>query len=81
MNIGPSAHCSPHPTVENAEAGFRGRAQIGDTVYYSCKKGYELVSGDGDLKCAYANDYSTRWIGSKISCAQGNDFWSALFSK
>ena len=77
--IAPSEYCSPPPTIENAHAGYTNKVPIGDSVLYSCKEGYQRMSGDVQLKCSLTNDYSASWTGNRLQCTNEGNIMKTIF--
>ena len=77
--IAPSEYCSPPPTIENTNAGYTNKVPIGDSVLYSCKEGYQRMSGDVKLKCFLTNDYSVSWTGNRLQCANEGNIMKTIF--
>ena len=72
IHLGPSEYCGSPPTIENADAGYTNKVPVGDSVLYSCKKGYDQVKDRVQLKCSLSDDYTSQWIGDNIECVSAN---------
>ena len=68
-------HCSPPPTITNADAGSSKNESLGESVLYACIEGYQKSGGDTHLSCQLTESYKAEWIGTPLKCSKGINYY------